>query len=78
MCLTKSKQQWGQCNAMESLHRSGHHRKAPAPPALAARQEIVRLYVPQKQKHTEMLTGGAAEVAKQLVKKLREDARVLS
>jgi electron transfer flavoprotein beta subunit len=53
-------------------------RKAPAPAALAARQQIVKLYVPQKQKHTEMLTGGAAEVAKQLVKKLREDARVLS
>jgi electron transfer flavoprotein beta subunit len=52
-------------------------RKAPAPAALAARQQIVKLYVPQKQKHTEMLTGGAAEVAKQLVKKLREDARVL-
>jgi len=53
-------------------------RKTPAPAGLAARQQIVKLYVPQKQKHTEMLTGGAADVAKQLVKKLREDARVLS
>ena len=52
-------------------------RKAPAPSAAVARQQIVKLYVPQKQKHTEMLTGGAAEVAKELVKKLREDARVL-
>jgi len=52
-------------------------RKAPAPSAAVARQQIVKLYVPQKQKHTEMLAGGAAEVAKELVKKLREDARVL-
>ncbi len=52
-------------------------RKAAAPATLAARQQIVKMYVPQKQKHTEMLTGGAAEVAKELVKKLREDARVL-
>ena len=52
-------------------------RKAPAPSAAVARQQIVKLYVPQKQKHTEMLAGGAAEVAKDLVKKLREDARVL-
>jgi electron transfer flavoprotein beta subunit len=52
-------------------------RKAPAPSAAAARQQIVKLYVPQKQKHTEMLSGAPAEVARQLVKKLREDARVL-
>ncbi len=52
-------------------------RKAPAPAALVGKQQIVKLYVPQKQKHTEMLTGAPAEVAKQLVKKLREDARVL-
>jgi electron transfer flavoprotein beta subunit len=52
-------------------------RKAPAPAAMAARQQILKLYVPQKQKRTEMLTGGPAEVAKELVKKLREDARVI-
>ena len=52
-------------------------RKAAAPATLTSRQQIVKLYVPQKQKHTEMLSGAPAEVARQLVKKLREDARVL-
>jgi len=52
-------------------------RKVAAPATLAPRQQILKLYVPQKQKRTEMLTGGPAEVAKALVKKLREDARVL-
>jgi len=52
-------------------------RKAAAPATLVSGQQIVKLYVPQKQKHTEMLSGTPAEVAKQLVKKLREDARVL-
>ncbi len=53
-------------------------RKAAPPAGLAAKQQILKLYVPQKQKHTEMLTGGPADIAKQLVKKLRDDARVLS
>jgi electron transfer flavoprotein beta subunit len=52
-------------------------RKAAAPATLTSRLQIVKLYVPQKQKHTEMLSGAPAEVARQLVKKLREDARVL-
>ncbi len=52
-------------------------RKAAAPASLTARQQILKLYVPQKQKHTEMLSGSASDVAKQLVKKLRDDARVI-
>ncbi len=52
-------------------------RKAAPPAGLLARQQILKLYVPQKQKRTEMLSGGPADVAKQLVKKLREDARVI-
>jgi electron transfer flavoprotein beta subunit len=52
-------------------------RKAAAPATLTSRQQIVKLYVPQKQKHTEMVSGTPAEVARQLVKKLREDARAL-
>ena len=52
-------------------------RKAAAPAALVSRKQIVKLYVPLKQKHTEMLSGTPAEVAKQLVTKLRDDARVL-
>jgi electron transfer flavoprotein beta subunit len=40
-------------------------------------QKIERLYVPQKTKKTEVLEGPPAEVAKQLVDKLRNEARVL-
>ena len=48
-----------------------------APAGLAARQKIVALYAPQKAKQTVMITGSAAEAAKELVKRLREEARVL-
>jgi electron transfer flavoprotein beta subunit len=49
-----------------------------APPAgLAPKMKIVGLYVPEKKKSTQMLTGAPAEVAAELIKKLREDARVL-
>jgi electron transfer flavoprotein beta subunit len=49
-----------------------------APPAgLAPKTKIVGLYVPEKKKTTQMLTGSPAEVAAELIKKLREDARVL-
>jgi electron transfer flavoprotein alpha/beta subunit len=37
----------------------------------------VSLYAPQKAKQTVMITGSAAEAAKELVKRLREEARVL-
>ena len=40
-------------------------------------QKIEKLYVPQKSKKTEMLEGSAAEVAKKLVEKLRNEVRVL-
>ena len=49
---------------------------APAPTA-APRQTIVRLYVPEKGKKTQMIAGSPAEAAKELVKRLREDARVI-
>jgi electron transfer flavoprotein beta subunit len=52
-------------------------RKAAAPATPSVRQQIVKMYVPQKQKRTEMLSGSPAEVAKELVRKLRDDARVL-
>ncbi len=46
--------------------------------ALAAnRQKIERLYIPQKTKKTEVLDGTAAEVARKLVEKLRDEVRVL-
>ena len=40
-------------------------------------QQIRRLYIPEKTKKTELLQGGAAEVAKKLVEKLRDEARVI-
>jgi len=41
------------------------------------RQQIEKLYVPQKTKKTEVLDGAPAEVAKKIVEKLRNEARVL-
>jgi electron transfer flavoprotein beta subunit len=38
---------------------------------------IVGLYAPEKTKKTEIISGSAAEAAKQLVKRLRDDARVI-
>ncbi len=40
-------------------------------------QQIQRLYIPEKTKKTEMLEGLPAEIAKKLVEKLRNEARVL-
>jgi electron transfer flavoprotein beta subunit len=40
-------------------------------------QTIERLYLPVKQKKTQMLQGSASEVAKKLVEHLKNDARVL-
>jgi electron transfer flavoprotein beta subunit len=40
-------------------------------------QVIERLYVPLKQKKTEMLTGSPAEAAGKLVEELKKNARVL-
>jgi electron transfer flavoprotein beta subunit len=51
--------------------------KVASPSGLAARQKIVSLYAPQKAKQTVMIGGSAAEAAKELVKRLREEARVL-
>jgi electron transfer flavoprotein beta subunit len=52
-------------------------RKAPAPPTLAVRERIVGLYTPEKTKRTEIITGSPAEAARELIRRLREDARVL-
>jgi electron transfer flavoprotein beta subunit len=51
--------------------------KVSAPSNGGARQKIVALYAPQKAKQTVMISGTAAEAAKELVKRLREEARVL-
>ena len=53
-------------------------KKVAAPAAGEAKQEIVSLYFPEKGKKTQMIGGSPAEAAAELVKKLREDARVIS
>jgi electron transfer flavoprotein beta subunit len=51
-------------------------RKAPHV-ASAAKQKIVSLYVPEKGKKTQLIGGTPAEAAKELVRRLREEARVI-
>jgi electron transfer flavoprotein beta subunit len=53
-------------------------RNVPALQTTAPRQKIVRLYAPEKVKKTEMLGGSPAQAAQELVRKLRDEARVLS
>jgi electron transfer flavoprotein beta subunit len=52
-------------------------RKAPAPSSVSPTQKIVSLYVPEKGKKTQIIGGSPAEAAKELVKKLRDEARVI-
>ena len=52
-------------------------RKATLPDGLAPSQEIVALSVPVRQKRTEMISGSPAEAARELVRRLRDEARVL-
>jgi electron transfer flavoprotein beta subunit len=52
-------------------------RKAAAPASVAPKQKILSLYVPEKGKKTQLIGGSPAEAAKELVKKLREEARVI-
>ncbi len=43
----------------------------------ASRQRIVNLYAPQKTKQTQIIGGSAAEAAKELIKRLRDEARAI-
>ena len=52
-------------------------KKIAAQASLDGKQEIVSIYFPEKGKKTQMIAGSAAEAAAELVKKLREDARVI-
>jgi electron transfer flavoprotein beta subunit len=52
-------------------------RKAAPPAGAAAKQKIVSLYVPEKGKKTQIIGGSPAEAAKELVRRLREEARVI-
>jgi electron transfer flavoprotein beta subunit len=51
-------------------------RAVPAPAAPASKQRIASVYMPEKAKQTRMIPGSPAEAAKELVRALREDARV--
>jgi electron transfer flavoprotein beta subunit len=52
-------------------------RKAAAPAAPAVNQKILSLTVPEKTKKTRIISGSPAEAAKELVRLLREEARVI-
>jgi electron transfer flavoprotein beta subunit len=54
-------------------------RRAGAIPTRAgtAGLRIVSLYVPEKTKKTQIITGSTSEAAKELVRRLREEARVI-
>ena len=52
-------------------------RTVAAPAAVTSRQRILALYVPEKTKQTIMISGSPADVARELVQRLREEARVL-
>jgi len=52
-------------------------KKVPAP-ALERTQEIVNLYFPEKTKATRLIEGSPADAAKELVRLLKEEARVIS
>jgi electron transfer flavoprotein beta subunit len=52
-------------------------KKVPLAGGLAATQQIVALALPTRSKQTHMITGSAPEAAKELVRRLREEARSL-
>jgi electron transfer flavoprotein beta subunit len=52
-------------------------RKAAAPAGLTSKQKIVAMYTPEKGKKTQLIGGSPAEAAKELVRKLRDEARVI-
>jgi electron transfer flavoprotein beta subunit len=52
-------------------------RKAAPLQAAEPTLQIAALYVPEKAKKTELLTGSSADAARQLVAKLRDEARVI-
>jgi electron transfer flavoprotein beta subunit len=52
-------------------------RKVAAPAGAPPRQRIVKLYAPEKTKKTRLIQGTAAQAATELVRALRDDARVI-
>jgi electron transfer flavoprotein beta subunit len=52
-------------------------RKTAPAAGVAGRQKILALYLPEKGKKTQIIGGSPAEAARELVRKLRDEARVL-
>jgi electron transfer flavoprotein beta subunit len=52
-------------------------RKVAAPDAVSSGQRILGLHVPEKAKKTQMIGGPPAEAARELVRRLRDDARAI-
>jgi electron transfer flavoprotein beta subunit len=52
-------------------------RKAAAPATAVSKQRIVGLSLPEKGKQTQLVPGSPAEAAKELVRRLRDEARAL-
>jgi electron transfer flavoprotein beta subunit len=52
-------------------------KKVPVPTSVQRAQQVVGLGVPSKSKQTQMISGSAAEAAKELVRRLREEARAI-
>ncbi len=52
-------------------------RKVALPAGLSPSQAVVALYAPEKLKQTQMIAGSPADAARELVRRLREEARVL-
>jgi electron transfer flavoprotein beta subunit len=52
-------------------------RKVPMPPGLQPAHEIVSLAMPTRTKQTEMIAGSPGEAARELVRRLRDEARAL-
>jgi len=52
-------------------------RKTALPAGLTARQSILKLYAPEKVKRTQLIEGTPAEAATELVRRLRDEARVI-
>jgi electron transfer flavoprotein beta subunit len=53
-------------------------KSAPATSGATPKQKIVSLALPEKSKKTQLIAGSPAEAAAELVRKLREEARVIS
>ena len=53
-------------------------KKAAVPAGLAGKQKIASLYVPEKGKKTQLIAGSPVEAARELVRRLRDEARVIA